>query len=369
MSIIARINSINPSLANYALGLSESYTSLCLKHGIEPSESVTAISCGGGKDSTTALILMSAVSEITKCKLISSTMVHLGQNEEIYSNIERITKELNVQHEYRYFSSKLASNVLSNKNRENWKSLLTNMAYATNFSPRFMCVACNLASTTSEVSTITDNAANFIVTGNSPAELDKFRQWIINLNKKFPSIVPVVSTNHHSVVKQYNSWYSIYKALINEIFHEHENFNKYEQYLFNVNALSDSKLLDTFSVIGANREKYNPVDFFEMISTFGWQMPQSIQGGTESDCAFTSAIAYINITKNGLDRHIEDLKTAAESCTPLPFMMDRAIRWANTGLSQTDGFRQINELGIAMTGNATTSKLALSLVSELLPVR
>jgi hypothetical protein len=350
----------------------------CAEMGIASRDARLVVMWGGGKDSTLALILATAVSDLTGCSVRAITMVHPGLTAGTLANIEHIVQALRVRHEWRQFLRILPA---ADAPGDQWAQLYSRLAQATAFHPRFMCVGCNLGSVVTEYQAIADVNAHFRVTGNSGTELDKFDEWAAALRRQFAGNVIFPVSTGRPFLDYYRLWWAIYKELLTEL----RTFGGFGQqapecgelaiseYLYDLPSEHDAAAATrVFSVLEDEAVSYTIADYSSLLSLLGWRLPEDIQGGTESDCAMPAAITTIDIQRHGLPKHIEHLNYAAEVLRPLPEMYNRALIWIRSGRSLEEGRETLRRIGIpdelpAAIGPGTP--VAMALAGQLLPVR
>lgn len=335
---------------------------------------------GGGKDSTLALVISKGIAEVTGCKLQAVTMFHPGLTDDTVRNIENVRKQLDVAHQWREFLRVVSSDTFD---WQPWKVLYARLALATNFHPRFMCVACNLGSTVTEYQAMVDCEAHFRITGNSAGELLVFDDWARSLQQQLSGRTTCVDSTGKTLLDYYRFWWTVYDALLDEL----QDVTAYEYgapdtfdrapYLYACPDPADSPVGSALplSVLETQECELHPADHMDLLQAFGWHLPGDIQGGTESDCRMPAAIAAINIRKKGLAAHVADLHEAGTALKPSNEMMERAVEWAKTGQSVRHGEQILTEIGVddiqlrKRPSKSVTGSVATSLVRQLLPVR
>ncbi len=203
-----------PELGKLVRRRAAALESECARIGVSPPSAQLAVMYGGGKDSTLALILSSAISEVTGCSVRAITMIHPGLSRGTVSNIESIVRTLAVPHEWRQFLSVYPDSVGAD---DEWIWLYRGIAQATRVHPRFMCVGCNLGSIVVEYKSLIDKTTHFRVTGNTPAELAEFDRWASTLKGKFSEQIDFPSTLGQPSLDYYRLWWAIYQQLLVEI--------------------------------------------------------------------------------------------------------------------------------------------------------
>jgi hypothetical protein len=377
MDIVAQIEECIPVLGKLVRRRAVALESECTRIGISPSSAQLAVMYGGGKDSTLALILSSAISEVTGCSVRAITMIHPGLSQGTHSNIQSIIRTLAVPHEWRQFLSVYPDAEEAN---DEWIWLYKGLAQATRVHPRFMCVGCNLGSIVVEYKSLIDNTTHFRVTGNPPAELAEFDRWASTLKGKFSKQIDFPSTLGQPSLDYYRLWWAIYQQLfveMNIVDHNDGPFSREdlepERYLYDLpSEESGVGNVQIFSVLEDENTAYSPVECKRLLSAFGWRLPDDIQGGTESDCMMPAAIAALDIHQQGLEKYFDHLHSAAESLNPLPEMYERALSWAKSGRSSIEGIKLLQRIrmpNVLDFGVSAGTPVARALVEQLLPVR
>lgn len=379
MNVFGRIQATSSALKGLVERRASHLMLQCREMGIPMAEARLVVMWGGGKDSSLALILASAVAELADCTIRAVTMVHPGLTRGTFANIESIRKELNVSHEWRQFLT-LVSHPGDANNRD-WIEIYKRLAYATAFHPRFMCVACNLGATVTEYKALADTHGHFRVTGNPVRELMKFDGWAATLKRRFSESVAFPPVIGHVLLDYYRLWWAIYRELLMELSAICGSNDRgcdasleISRYLYQL-PLEDSPvaLANVFSVLEDDNESYEPVRHMSLLKEFGWRFPNDIQGGTESDCAMPAAIATINIQQHGVPDHLLHLRQAAEALSAVPEMMERAVSWTKSGKSVVEGKKMLLEMGLSSEIFASKKReatpVAGALVEQLLPVR
>ncbi len=369
MEIIERLRESSPRLAALAERRALQLETECGRTGTAPRDARLVVMWGGGKDSTLALVLSAVVSNLVGCSVRAVTMLHPGLTPGTLGNIRRLVSGLGVKHEWRQFLR-----IVPNPTEEHfrvWRSLYRSLAQSTALHPRFICVACNFGSVVTEYKAMVDARAHFRVTGNSSDELIKFDGWATSLKRQFAACVTFPDVTGHSLLDYYRLWWPVYDKLLAELSEDMDA----SEYLFELPTEQDPVRWATFfSVLEDESIKFAPAEHSHVLESFGWQLPEDIQGGTESDCAMPAVISKLDIERFGTATHLSHLKHAAETLSPLPAMYNRAVSWVHSGKSVTEGDRLLARIGIVdrpvphCAANREKS-MARALVEQLLPVR
>jgi hypothetical protein len=374
MKVYPLLSRLNPSSAEHVSRLSDLVKRKCAASGKPPTDAKVVVLWGGGKDSTIALALAAAVCELTECELVAVTMDNPGLSQGTLENIERVSSRLNACHEFWHFRERVAAPRLCDAD---WIVLYQRLAIAVSMHPRFMCLACNFASIVTEYSALVHHHADFRVTGNTATEFDEFDRWLATLRDSFSAAISFPEIVQKPVVDYFRFWHAIYIHLLHDLFANTPTISftpeLVEKYLYPLPQANDTVgAVNSLPVMGDNSAPITAHSHRELLSSLGWLLPDDIQGGTESDCSFTAAIATLNIARNSLAVHLQDLAAAADRFQPLPEMTDRATQWALDGTSQAVGSRLLTAMGIAhplQFVGAPSSKLAVSLAAKLFKIR
>jgi hypothetical protein len=377
MNVFSEIELQSAELARFVEGRAAALEAQCREIGVQPKDARLVVMWGGGKDSTLAVILTKAVSSLLGCSAFAATMAHPGLSRGTVANIDAIAKRLELTHQWRQFVHVVSGPHTAN---EDWLRLYRTLALATEFQPRFMCVACNFGSIVVEFQALSDLKANFRVTGNPPAELLRFEDWMAALRVQFATTVAFPQRVGRPMLDYFRSWWAVYDALLTELSglarSQPEFSDVYlepKDYLFSFPPEDDLVgRIGVFSVLEDENVSYVPADYRELLTSFGWQLPDDIQGGTESDCMMPAAIAALDIERSGIDVYMEHLAHTASVLKPLPEMYDRARSWATSGRSSVEGEKLLGQMGIPHPSKRSVAHgtpIAKALAGQLLPVR
>lgn len=328
---------------------------------------------GGGKDSTMAVAVLHAVAELTPLSIVAVTMDNPGMSTETVANINRVVRFLNLRHEYRHFGEIVSG---PGTRLMSWQILYRRLFSLLKSAPRFMCIACNFCAIVTEYVALNDHHATYLATGNPTWEVDLFEQWINSIKVIFPNAhFPVPSGNQS--LDYYSFWHSVYLELIAELFPAARDDSRTgaeirKKYLFEIpKSNSPASMSKQLPLLDDSQTKYSSDVCKGVLAEMGWVLPSDIQGGTESDCAFTSIIAHLNILGHGLDEHLADLEQASAKLRPSTEMKERAIAWARSGKSRDMGELLLAQiLGPSPIELAESeSPIAVALLQQLLKVR
>jgi hypothetical protein len=349
----------------------------CAGMGIAPAEAQVVVMWGGGKDSTLALILACAVSCRIGCSVRAVTMTHPGLSQGTLANIQRVTEALNVEHEWRQFLQAGQPGAITN---EQWIRLYQHLAPATQFHPRFMCIGCNFGSVVTEFEGLNDARAHFRITGNAQQELEEFERWAAALKGQLSDHISFPDITGRPLIDYFRIWWIIYSELLaelNALANQVESLNGMQlatdEYLYKFPSdtcvLAGTRVL---SILEDGDMSYSSAEYRNLLEDFGWNLPEDIQGGTESDCMMPAAIAALDIQQHGLQTYMEHLNYTAQVLRPFPEMYDKAISWAQSGRSAREGEKLLRLMRLPPEGNksgCTGTPVAMALVNQLLPVR
>jgi hypothetical protein len=380
VTVFRRVQSLNSNIASLVERAAGRFEVMCREQGSSCSGARFLVMWGGGKDSTIALIFTVAMSELTGSRVSATTMVHPGLTPGTFANIERIRTGLDLTHEWRQFLRTPTHPFQSDF--ADWNLIYRRLALATRLHPRFMCIACNLGAIVAECQAINETQAEFSVTGNPLREFARFDEWAASLRQRLSGIVDFVDPTGRTLLDYYRFWWSIYDALLTELSGVVEpgrpgttNRLLNEEYLYAFpGADQPVARAARFGVIDDELVQYLPGNHVEILKGFGWRLPEDIQAGTESDCAMPSAIAAIDIARDGLPRHLVRLREVVDQLTPLPEMYTRAQEWLFSGRSVTQGRALLNAMGVDIDWPGKSAALpnapiAQALAAHLLPVR
>lgn len=330
---------------------------------------------GGGKDSTLALAFTKALAEYTGLTVRAVTMDNPGITPGTRRNIEQIASTLAVEHEYWHFRKPVPA---LGQEIQSWQRLYRALALALGGQPRFMCVACNFSSIVTEYSALALHQADFCVTGNPAWELATFEKWIESLRAEYAGVIAFPDRTGKQMLDYFRFWHAIYERLLEELFSESGSENcaaddAIAEYLYPMPESGDIvERASHLNVMGDGMIDCIAADHQELLAALGWRLPDDMQGGTESDCAFTASIAYLNIERNGLNRHLEHLDEADHYFRPPVEMTARAREWAVSGKSNVEGRKLLSLLGLSESykpSSPTGSAIAQSLIDKLFKIR
>lgn len=322
---------------------------------------------GGGKDSTLALMLAKAISEMVPLDVIAITMDNPGMSPDTLANISRLANSIDLRHELWHFNNRTSS--LDSSRESRWNTLYNSMYQGLHGHQRFMCVACNLAANTVEFSALAHHRAAYLITGNPTWELQSFANWAKNIMIKCPCIAAPLPTAH-SHINYYLSWHSIYSAMLMELFNG--DSDALLHYLYPKPSLNDLNTdLQQLPLLGPEHSNISLESHHALISELGWSLPSDIMGGTESDCTMTAAISALDIQRHGLDSHLSRIRDAALKFTPFTEMTIRASEWASSGRSTIEGIKLLNSMGINQSTayDRNLHPVTMAVAEQLHPIR
>ena len=396
MNVVERFQLTDRRLLDLAHDLAKTYRHRCESLGIAPDVSRMVVSWGGGKDSTVALTLACAIRDLTGATVQAYTMHHPGLTPGVLANIDRISNHLGVAHEWRQFNEQ----VNREAPHESWFRLYRMLWNALPGHPRFMCIACNLGATTCEYRALTHHRPHFHVTGNPQSELDEFDRWLSALRHELEGQVAFPVATGNATRDYFRVWHAIYEALLSDISgiassacedviegsstpdgpadallnqtaipqaYLHEYLYPLPSKTCDVGDIHPLNLMNLSGVIESPERRG------QLLSIAGWQLPSDIPGGTESDCAFPSAIAHLTIERYGRHNYESKLANAIEVFRPTDEMASRARSWLESGRTEIEGRNLIKRLRFCASQSASAigpqSTVAKRLADKLFPIR
>lgn len=256
---------------------------------IKPNSNVL-ITWGGGKDSTTVLLLAAAYATHGFFnKLTIATFENYLSTKSVLKNRATLMiclDKLNINYE-------LITHDFGGKEvvYELYKQSLLKTGLF-----RSVCTICNIMADKLEKSVINNkNNINYIITGNSSDELENFNQWEEVLGFE----------NRSNKNRKYNSifgWSKTYDKWL-DYFSKGSKLSSQEVDRFRLNIPHEGD--NAVNVLNLSLFKYHPGfndprNRLQFISDYGWQLPPVEEGviGTETDCKFSAIMYGLSILKN-----------------------------------------------------------------------
>ena len=309
------------------------------------------ISWGGGKDSTTVLLLASfyVVENIFNKLTIITFNNHLA-TESVRKNrriIINFLQKKGVNFEW----------IVDDFGGENVTGELYRQGLLKTGMARAVCAVCNIQSEVLLNKILNQKKdIQYIMTGNTIDEMEVFRNW--------EKILGFKNATKNIKYDTLLGWSKIFDEWINYLSDE-AGLNKADIDKFRIPR---PKITDNAVIAeGLPLFKYHP-EFFSsknrinFIKKFGWKLPPAEEGviGTETDCKFSSIIYGLNLIKNN-DDYVEQLKKFENKDMMPKELLYRGTRDKDIILGHANDF--LNKIGLDVDEWKRSSIKKLKLLS------